>query len=450
VVRQRVRQPLFSHLPWAFRWWILRLAERYSERQEAEANASLQIHESNESADRFTCNLWAYVATIGELNLADRFLRRLSDAMPGSRLILLTDRALYVEAYRRKFPQAVVAVTDGRTPHTRELLRKFPPTQLVIVEIPCWPADAPCRLRYPLPALVARQGTPVALVNAWTYGYSPASRLEALESALFNLDFLRTPRLITAQTEEVREKLLAEGARPERVFVTGNMKFDGLAELAAKNAAPRADSAIESLSSGGRPCIVAGCIAEFDEQEAVVCAYATVRESIPPARLIIAPRHPENAERMTHLARLLDAHRLTWTRRSEHGTAPLPAECDCLVIDTFGELVRFYAAAEVAFVGRDHNVLEPLAFDVPVTVLSGWEPTFPSFPVYSILSQRGALHESRDHAGLAANWLRFLRSPAPVSEKAWLADLAGATDRNLTAVLGLVSLTARRGERAAQ
>lgn len=449
---QRMLRFLIPHLPWTFRWWVLRLAERYSERQEAEADTSLQIHETSEPADRFTCNLWAYVATIGELNLADRFLRRLSDALPGSRLILLTDRALYVEAYRKKFPRAVVAITDGRTRHARELLRKFPPAQLLIVEIPCWPADAPCRLRYPLPALVARQGTPVALVNAWVYGYSPASRLEALESALFKLDFLRTPRVVSAQTEEVRERLIAEGAKPERVFVTGNMKFDGLAEVATHKAEQSEDSTIKSLSNGNRPCIVAGCIAEFDEQEAVIRAYVILRESIPSARLIIAPRHPENTERMTHLAQLLDAHRLTWTRRSEHGTDPLPTECDCLVIDTFGELVRFYAAAEVAFVGRDHNVLEPLAFDVPVTVLHGWEPAFPSFPVYSILSQRGTLHESNDHAGLAADWLRFLQNPAPnaVRESAWLSDLAGATDRNLTAILDLIPSKIKRDERTTQ
>ena len=46
----------------------------------------------------------------------------------------------------------------------------------------------------------------------------------------------------------------------------------------------------------------------------------------------------------------------------------------CFVVDTMGELMRYYAAADVAFVGGSiayvggHNVLEPAALGVPVLV----------------------------------------------------------------------------------
>ena len=49
-------------------------------------------------------------------------------------------------------------------------------------------------------------------------------------------------------------------------------------------------------------------------------------------------------------------------------------DTQCFVVDTLGELLRFYAAGDVAFVGGSlvpiggHNVLEPAALSVPVIV----------------------------------------------------------------------------------
>ena len=58
--------------------------------------------------------------------------------------------------------------------------------------------------------------------------------------------------------------------------------------------------------------------------------------------------------------------------------APLAAaaarrrDCEVLLLDTLGELLDFYAAADVAFVGGSlvavggHNLLEPAALGVPI------------------------------------------------------------------------------------
>jgi 3-deoxy-D-manno-octulosonic-acid transferase len=51
-----------------------------------------------------------------------------------------------------------------------------------------------------------------------------------------------------------------------------------------------------------------------------------------------------------------------------------PAETQCFVVDAMGELLQFYAAGDVAFVGGSletvggHNVLEPAALAKPVVV----------------------------------------------------------------------------------
>ncbi|MGH8402396.1 MAG: 3-deoxy-D-manno-octulosonic acid transferase, partial [Gammaproteobacteria bacterium] len=58
-------------------------------------------------------------------------------------------------------------------------------------------------------------------------------------------------------------------------------------------------------------------------------------------------------------------------RRRSAGEAPLKAG-QVLLLDTLGELTRFYAAAEIVFVGGSlvplggHNLLEPAALSLPV------------------------------------------------------------------------------------
>jgi 3-deoxy-D-manno-octulosonic-acid transferase len=67
-----------------------------------------------------------------------------------------------------------------------------------------------------------------------------------------------------------------------------------------------------------------------------------------------------------------------------------------LVLDTMGELGECYAGATWAFVGTDHNVLEPLAYGRPVFVSGQWQTVYPSYPVYrEALAQGLIVHVER-------------------------------------------------------
>ncbi len=406
-------------------------------RERAQPNR-MTIEEPGKPSRGPSRNIWIYVATIGELNLAEQFIRDLIAVIPDSRLILLTDRHLYVDTYRRKFPDAVIAITDGHAKHAEELLRRFRPETLIVAEIPCWPADAPCRLRYPLLALVASSGAPIMLVNAWIYDYPPASRAERLERMLSRREYLRTMRLITAQTDEIRDRLISEGADRRRVHVTGNMKFDILAKPACSLASEVQSPLLAGLASSQRPCIVAGSVGKI-EQTPLIAAFRQLRETHA-ARIVVALRHPENDDHTRNLVELLDKMGLTSVQRTTHGDVPLAEDCDCLILDTFGELARFYSVGALAYVARDHNVLEPMACGIPVSVLSGWKSAFPSYPVYRVLRERGLLLEANDADDLIRIWTDCLDNvPRRVtnddSDTLEVGILAGATARNLELVL---------------
>jgi 3-deoxy-D-manno-octulosonic-acid transferase len=84
-------------------------------------------------------------------------------------------------------------------------------------------------------------------------------------------------------------------------------------------------------------------------------------------------------------------------------------------------------------------VLEPLAFDKPVFVLPGWEPGYPSYPVYRMLLTQDAIIEVDDTTQLGAAWIDFLREPGRLHSqtaqiRSVLAREAGASERALAAL----------------
>lgn len=433
----KLHDEVWRRLPYAVRRNLFRTIERISEFRNRDRSGDLIVDgaiEGNGGGGRY---IWVFVATLGEYNLAFGVIERLAEAHPDATLLFITNHALYLETYRRKFPTAVSVVSDGRSSHAGELARRFPPQLLLISEIPCWPGDAPCQLHYALLREVRSTGAPIALINAWIYDYPPSSRSDRLERAFFQRDYLRSMTLITTQTEEVRKRLVAAGADDQRVHVTGNMKFDVVRGTVRTN---DRDSSVllKSIKESPRPSIVAGCVGKV-EQTALIAAFRKLRERRQSVRLVVALRHPENHDHLGNLIALLNDAAISWVKRTEHKDQPLPERCDCLILDTFGELASFYSVGIVAYVGRDHNVLEPFAHNVSVSVLSGWKSIFPSYPVYRLLLERGLLHEADDAESLARIWGDHLLArpqaalgtdPPPA-----LHDLAGATDRNLGLLL---------------
>src|SRR5205085_8480521 len=92
--------------------------------------------------------------------------------------------------------------------------------------------------------------------------------------------------------------------------------------------------------------------------------------ALPPHALtVIVPRHPQ---RFDAVAALLRERGIAHARRSDH--APLATDTEVLLGDTMGELLTYYAAADVAFVGASlvplggQNLIEAIAVGTPTLV----------------------------------------------------------------------------------
>ncbi len=425
------RRPLpSSQLKWQLFCMLQRLASLRSHTRRVVPEASATPQPA----------LWVFASTIGELNAASGYIDKLIRHAPGLQLVLLTDHAHYQEGFLLRFPAARIHVCSADAGTATKLAIDSPPRYLIVTEIPCLPGDAPCRFPVAYAFTARSMGARLAIVNAWFYDGQPSCRMDAIEHDWFAADYLAAFDAIGAQTEAVRQRLLNAGAEASRTAVTGNLKFDGLrtkpdaAELAQRS------PLIASLLATQRPVLVAGCVTSFEEQAMVLDAFSLLLERHPNALLVIAPRHPELAERMAKLHDFLTDRHIQYCSRRALGDDSVGDAVACLILDTIGELRDFYAAATIAHVGVNHNALEPLSFDKPVTVIPGWLASYASYPVYCLLMARQCLHQVGNSAEMADRWAQLLNDSVQYRDdvariKAALHDCGGATDRNLALLL---------------
>ena len=172
------------------------------------------------------------------------------------------------------------------------------------------------------------------------------------------------------QGEETASRLLALGADPSRLTITGSLKFDSLDAAALPGRGPARVLRFFRVSPN-RQVFIAGSTMK-GEDEAVIRAFNRVRTAAEGASplLVIAARHPE---RFAEVERLCRFEGLSTMRRSELAIDAEP-RCDAVVLDTIGELAALYQIATAVFVGGSlvpaggHNILEPALYGKPIVV----------------------------------------------------------------------------------
>lgn len=297
-------------------------------------------------------SLWVHAVSVGETLAAQPLVNALLKQHPGLRLVVTTMTPTGSERVR--------AIWGDRVSHVyapydlpwalRRFLGLARPHLLVIMETELWPN----MLRE------ARQaGVPVLLANARLSERSARgyAKVSALTQGL--LDDLS---LVAAQDEATARRFRELGLPEQKVAVTGSIKFD---IAAPESLHAEALTLRQDWHLAGRPILVAAST-HIGEDQPLLEAFQQLLQSHADALLILVPRHPE---RFGDVARLLERSGLNYVRRSQ-GQAVTP-ETEVLLGDSMGELMRWFALAQVAFVGGSlvpvggHNMLEPIALGVP-------------------------------------------------------------------------------------
>ncbi len=299
-------------------------------------------------------SLWIHAVSVGEVLAARPLVPALRERFPQHRIFVstttMTGNAVAKKSIRGidglfyapfDFPWAV-----------RHALDVLNPSLVILVETELWPN---------LIHEAHRRGARIAVVNG---RISPRSYRRYLRFGRFLQRVLEEVDLFLMQGAAHAERVRALGAPSERVQVTGNLKFDAVEP-------GRLPERLARLLAGGArgPLWVAGSTVGGEEQ-LVLSAFHGVRERIPQARLLLAPRHPE---RFDAVAPLVEAAGFRCLRRSALDPATW-SDGEVLLLDTLGELSQVYALASVVFVGGSlvpsggHNILEPAVAGKPVIV----------------------------------------------------------------------------------
>jgi 3-deoxy-D-manno-octulosonic-acid transferase len=222
------------------------------------------------------------------------------------------------------------------------------------------------------------------------------------------------------------ERLADLGVDAKRVRVAGDTRAD--VTLERVRGVPT-DEVEWQPSEGVGPVIVGGSTWPADER-VVLAALARLRTTHPNAIAIVAPHEPTEKA----IARLQSRARGFGFSTCRFGSGAGAADCAVVIVDRVGLLYRLYAVADLAYVGGGfggavHNVMEPAAHGVPVTI--GADHGHPH--EVDVLERAGGLAVVDSPAELAARWRAWLPGDAAGgAAKTALEQMAGATERTLT------------------
>lgn len=339
-------------------------------------------------------SIWVHAVSVGEVNAVVPLIHALMREYRDSRLVVTTVTPTGSERVRKLFGDRVfhVYLPYDLPASVRRFLARVRPRLALVMETEIWPNLFRACAQRRIPIIVAN----ARLSERSLRGYGPVRPLarQAIRCATF----------VAAQSPSDFERLVSLGAVPERMAVFGNLKFDmavpaGLAERGA---------ALREGWGPLRPVWIAASTHEGEEM-AVLKAHTAVLKRFPDALLLVAPRHPERFKPFAAACRALGFATRT---RSEDETAD--AASQCFVVDTIGELLSFYAAADVAFVGGSlepiggHNLLEPAALERPI--LFG-PHTFNTEEVAAGLIEAHAAQRVADAQALGAAVIRLFTQP---------------------------------------
>ncbi len=330
-------------------------------------------------------SIWVHAVSVGEVQASQPLVRGLLRRYPGIPLVLTTVTPTGAARARALFGDSVLHryVPYDLPGAVRRFFDRTRPRLAVILETELWPN---------LFAECGRRGVPLVLASARVSERSVRRYRRLLP--LFRAT-LAHGIVIGAQSEADAARFLSIGASPGRTRVTGNVKFDF--ELAPE--VPGRGRAWRQSNAPDRPVWVAGSTHEGEEEQ-VLDAHAEVRRRFPDALLVLVPRHPP---RFDAIRQLLERRGVAHALRSR-GEAANPAT-EVVLGDTMGELMDFYAAADVAFVAGSlvpvggHNLLEPASLGVPI--LTG-PYNFNAEDVFAKLEEAGAVRRVPSGGALGA------------------------------------------------
>ncbi|MEN6670819.1 3-deoxy-D-manno-octulosonic acid transferase [Psychrobacter sp. B38] len=314
---------------------------------------------------------------------------------------------------------------------------------------------------------------PSILVN----GRLSASSFQSYQKiGAVSASMMKNLTLIIAQDNESAKRFRQLGAHSAQIRVAGSLKWvintpkiiNEPAHLDDKHddqqklkAAEQKAALAEGLRVADRTIWVAASTHSGEEETALALHKQLLsNRALATTLLIIVPRHPE---RFDEVAELIQNAGLKMARRSTEDT--IDADTQVYLADSMGELMTWYALADVALVGGSlvdiggHNPVEPASVATPV-IMGRYTQSCQS--VVDKLSEVGALYQPNNAFYQPANKSRAAgidkqaatqntsSTSQPTSRKSSASDDTALIYQQLVSWLDQPELATRAGQAGAQ
>jgi 3-deoxy-D-manno-octulosonic-acid transferase len=323
---------------------------------------------------------WLHAVSVGEVNIALKLADSLRTLEPDLRCVLTTTTTTgFALANKSAPPWIDVMYTPlDYWPIMRRALSVIRPTRILLVEAEVWPN---------LVALAHECRIPTILVNA---RLSPRSERRFRRFRFFVAPTFQLLDLVCAQEPEDVDRWVALGVARDRIRAVGSIKYDPNGRERTSEA--QANERPASFSDADRqyPVLFGGSTHQ-GEEEILASIFLRLRQQFPSLQLFIAPRH---VERLREIRAQLAALPLRVVLASEVAMNR-KSDADCIVLDTTGELQRWYAIATIVFMGKSltahggQNPVEPILAGKPVV----FGPHMENFATLAnaLVSRKGAI-----------------------------------------------------------
>ena len=381
--------------------------------------------------------VWFHAVSVGEViqlqKVVDEFRRQTSDRLS---IVVSTSTDTGFELAIKRFPDCHVTWFPlDFSWAVASAVRAVQPSLVVLMELELWPNFlAECQ----------RHQIPVAVINARMSERSHRgySRIRKLMAPLFG-----KLALVAAQSQPNADRLRSLGVSPDRLHVSGSIKFDGVATDRNNPATVRMRELLGLSSS--ETIFMAGSTQEPEEQLAIQ-SWLECRKQFPALRLILIPRH---RERFDEVAQLVKKAGIELTRRSLLPSSIQPKSDAVILVDSIGELSACWGLADIAFVGGSfgnrggQNMIEPAAFGA--AVLFG-PNTWNFRDVVRTFKDANACLQLNSAEELTPTLLRLVTDPAErqllgVTAQAAVRTQVGATAKTASLLVEILPKVAKSG-----
>ncbi|MCQ8212553.1 3-deoxy-D-manno-octulosonic acid transferase [Cetobacterium somerae] len=291
--------------------------------------------------------VWIHCSSVGEINLTDALIKKLKDNFEENILITVFTDTGYEIAMNKYLKDDRISIL--RFPLDdffilKRIFKYIKVTKIILVETEIWP-------------------------NFINLG-SKYSKIFIVNGRISNKSFPRYKKILWLikplfskingffmQSQEDKNRIIELGANKNKVFVTGNLKFDISFETFSSE---QMSNLKELIKSDSRKIFVAGSTRQ-GEDSILIDIFKNLKNTL----LVIVPRH---LERVPEIEELIKSSDLTYEKLTNLELSSTSKNFEILIVDKMGVLRKFYSIADISFVGGTlvniggHSLLEPLFY----------------------------------------------------------------------------------------